>query len=389
MAGLYLHIPFCEHKCIYCDFYSIAPQDASRSADELIGRFLTSLKTEIALRAQEERFQVSYETIFFGGGTPSLLSPSSIEQVLSLLAGSFAIERGAEITLETNPGTVDLAKLRAFRSAGVNRLSVGVQSFHDDELRFLSRIHTSGEAKECLRDASRAGFHNVSLDLVFALPSQTKERWDSSLRQAVELEPKHLSCYSLIVEPNTPLSRMVESRQVSLVDVEEDATLYEQTMEYLGALGYEQYEVSNFAKPGYESRHNSNYWNHTNYLGFGPSAHSFWSAASLVTDARRWWNIASVVGYSERLECGSMPVTGEEKLTIEQLVREEILLGLRSGGIDVAGFRRRYNSDLLTERGSEIEGLISDEMATLEGGRLRLTAKGYLVCDEICAALSD
>jgi oxygen-independent coproporphyrinogen-3 oxidase len=389
VAGLYVHIPFCEHKCIYCDFYSIAPQDASRSTDELIGRFLASLRTEIALRAQEERFRVPYETIFFGGGTPSLLSPSSIEQVLTLLADSFRIENGAEITLETNPGTVDLSKLRAFRSAGVNRLSVGVQSFHDDELRFLSRIHSAREAKECLRDACKAGFDNVSLDLIFALPQQTKERWVSNLRQAVELGPKHLSCYSLIVEPNTPLWRMVESRQVSLLDVEEDARLYEHTMEYLAACGYEQYEVSNFARPGYASRHNTNYWNHTNYLGFGPSAHSFWSSSAFGSDARRWWNIANVAGYSERLERGSMPVAGEEQLTIEQLVREEILLGLRSDGIDVAGFRKRYDRDLLVSRRSQIDSLIDSEMATLERGKLRLTVKGYLVCDEISAALSE
>jgi oxygen-independent coproporphyrinogen-3 oxidase len=389
VAGLYVHIPFCEHKCIYCDFYSIAPQDASRSTDELIGRFLASLRTEIALRAQEERFRVPYETIFFGGGTPSLLSPSSIEQVLTLLADSFRIENGAEITLETNPGTVDLSKLRAFRSAGVNRLSVGVQSFHDDELRFLSRIHSAREAKECLRDACKAGFDNVSLDLIFALPQQTKERWVSNLRQAVELGPKHLSCYSLIVEPSTPLWRMVESRQVSLLDVEEDARLYEHTMEYLAACGYEQYEVSNFARPGYASRHNTNYWNHTNYLGFGPSAHSFWSSSAFGSDARRWWNIANVAGYSERLERGSMPVAGEEQLTIEQLVREEILLGLRSDGIDVAGFRKRYDRDLLVSRRSQIDSLIDSEMATLERGKLRLTVKGYLVCDEISAALSE
>jgi len=389
MASLYLHIPFCERKCIYCDFYSIAPQDVSGSNDALIGRFLSCLKEEIALRAQEDRFRVSYETIYVGGGTPSLLSPSIIGELLSLLAGSFTIERDAEITLETNPGTVDLTKLRAFRSAGVNRLSVGVQSFHDDELRFLSRIHTSREATECLRDAFRAGFENVSLDLIFALPSQTKERWESNLRQAVELDPKHLSCYSLIVEPNTPLSRMVESHQVSLLDVEEDADLYEQTMEYLAACGFEQYEVSNFAKPGYESRHNSNYWNHTNYLGFGPSAHSFWSTGGLVADARRWWNISNIIGYAERLERGRIPTAGEEHLTIEQLIREEILLGLRSGGIDVAGFRRRYDSDLLSLRRPEIEALIGRDLATLRDGKLRLTAKGYLVCDEICADLSE
>jgi len=387
VASLYLHIPFCEHKCIYCDFYSISPRESADRNEGLIRRFLDALKGEISLRSRDERFKASYETVFFGGGTPSLLSPSAIDGILDALAGSFSIERDAEITLETNPGTVDPQKLKAFRAVGVNRLSLGVQSFYDDDLQFLSRIHSSRQAKESIREAHQAGFQNVSIDLIFALPSQTRDRWESNLRQAVELNPTHLSCYSLILEPNTPLLRMVESGQVTLLSVEQDAELYEHTIHFLGTQGYEQYEVSNFAKPGFKSRHNSNYWNHTNYLGFGPSAHSFWSTAQSGGLPKRWWNLADVTGYAERLERGNLPVAGEEELTTERLIEEEVLLGLRSEGVDAAGFPRKFGRDLIAEHGPKIDALISNGMAIVKDGRIRLTAKGYLVCDEISASL--
>ncbi|MEK6756798.1 MAG: radical SAM family heme chaperone HemW [Bacteroidota bacterium] len=386
MSSLYIHIPFCEHKCIYCDFYSIAPAESADQNEGLIRRFLDALRTEISLRSRDERFKVSYETVFFGGGTPSLLPPSAIGGIVQTLASCFSIERDAEITLEANPGTVDVEKLRALRAVGVNRLSIGIQSFHDDELQFLSRIHSSRQAKECVRDAYRAGFQNVSIDLIFALPSQTRDRWETNLGQAVELNPTHISCYSLIVEPNTPLFRMVESNQVALLCVEQDAELYEHTIHFLRSHGYEQYEVSNFAKRGFKSRHNSNYWNHSNYLGFGPSAHSFWSLAHAGGAPKRWWNIANVTAYAQRLEKGILPVAGEEELTTDQLITEEVFLGLRGDGVDVAGFQKNYGRDLLAEHRQKVDALINDGMATVEDGKLRLTAKGYLVCDEISAS---
>ena len=253
MASIYLHIPFCEHKCLYCDFYSIAPAESQEDFSALTDSFLQALSTEIDLRAQESRENVAYETIFFGGGTPSLLSPKQIETILNQLAARFTISPNAEITLETNPGTVDREKLKAFRSAGINRLSIGIQSFHDDDLKFLTRIHSSDEAKQCVRDAQAEGFNNINLDLIFSLPHQTPERWLSNLEQAVQLSPQHLSCYSLIVEPNTPLYRMVETKQVTLLDTEHDAALYEQTMDFFAAHDYEHYEVSNFALPGFHA----------------------------------------------------------------------------------------------------------------------------------------
>jgi oxygen-independent coproporphyrinogen-3 oxidase len=266
-------------------------------------------------------------------------------------------------------------------------LSIGVQSFHDDDLKFLTRIHSSEQAKQCVRDAYLAGFENVSIDLIFSLPLQTMDRWRANLEQAMELNPSHISCYSLIVEPNTPLSHMVDARQISLLSTDEDASLYEMTIQYLSDHGLEQYEVSNFAKPGFKSLHNKNYWNHSNYLGFGPSAHSFWSADDNVGSSVRWWNVSSIVGYFEKLDRGDLPVAGREHLTVEQLVEEEIFLGLRSEGIDIAGFRKRYGKDLLTEHRSRLSDLIDNSLAVLENGTLRLTSRGYMVCDEICASL--
>lgn len=386
VASLYIHIPFCEHKCIYCDFYSIAPNETASRSELPTTRFVETLLKELDIRAREERFQVPYETVFLGGGTPSLLSVEDLKLILDKVTSSFHITADAEITVETNPGTVDRQKLDSFRRLGINRLSIGIQSFHDDDLKFLTRIHSSDEAKQCVRDAQNAGFDNVSLDLMFSLPNQTKERWRANLEQAMELSPAHISCYSLIVEPNTPLARMVESRQISLLTTDEDASMYELTIQYLAAHGFEQYEVSNFARLGLKSRHNGNYWNHSNYLGFGPSAHSFWSSGG-AEGSVRWWNVSSIVGYLDKLDQGSLPVAGQEHLTTKQLVEEEIFLGLRSEGIDIAGFRGRYGKDLMAEHRSRLNDLIESRMAIVQDGKLRLTSKGYMVCDEICASL--
>jgi len=350
------------------------------------GRFLEALTKEIDLRAQTGNSGISYETVFFGGGTPSLLSAQELGATLEQLAGHFSIEPNAEITVETNPGTVDRQKLQEFRSLSINRLSIGVQSFHDDDLQFLTRIHSSQEAKRCVYDAYASGFDNVSIDLIFSLPSQTTERWIANLDQAMELHPTHISCYSLIVEANTPLFRMVESKQVSLLNDETDAELYEMTIAYLTDRGYEQYEVSNFAKPGFKSRHNKSYWEHRDYLGFGPSAHSFTVRSQHADGPERSWNIANLSDYCSKLELGQLPVVGMEHLTVGQLAEEEIFLGLRSEGIDLGGFRTRFGKDLIAEHELQVRDLLETSRAVVENGKLRLTAKGYPVCDEICAS---
>lgn len=380
MPSLYLHIPFCEHKCVYCDFYSIAPDGNRGGYERLILDFLRALSREIDLRGTSPFTATSYDTVFFGGGTPSLLTPTQLSDILSSIRRTFTIDDHAEVTIETNPGTVDREKLEAFQQAGVNRLSIGIQSFHQDDLNFLTRIHSADQAAQCVRDAQAAGFSNVSLDLIFALPGQTLDRWMFNLRAAVDLDPSHISCYSLIVEPDTPLSRMVLTGSVKPLAIEDDARLYESTIEFLGQHGYAQYEVSNFAKPGMESRHNSAYWNHTEYLGFGPSAHSFWGG-------ERWWNIAQVQGYIDRLTRGELPLAGLERLSEEQWREEAILLGLRSGGIDLVTYRERFGRELPSENPSLIEQLIADGLVTLSRQRLSLTSRGYVICDEICQRL--
>jgi len=359
------------------------PIKSETERQSLEGRFLSALQAEIEVRAEDQRFHEPYETIFFGGGTPSLLRPSEIEKILNLLASRFTVETDAEITLEINPGTVDKEKLRAFRSTGVNRISMGIQSFHNEDLRFLTRIHTASEAKQCVRDCTTAGFENVNFDLIFSLPQQTLAKWKSNLKQAVELQPEHISCYSLIIEPETPLFRMVQSNQVTPIDSERDSDFYEFTIDFLISHGYEQYEVSNFAKPAaagkpnFKCRHNLNYWNHSHYLGFGPSAHSFWQN-------ERWWNISDLTSYVKQLDDRTLPLAGGEHLTENQFMEEAIFLGLRSEGIDLEQLRRRFSCDLSTENASMISELIQQGSARMENGRLRLTAKGYVLCDEIC-----
>jgi oxygen-independent coproporphyrinogen-3 oxidase len=377
MASLYLHIPFCEHKCIYCDFYSIERLGG-------IQNFVDALLREIEIQPEFLK-QESYETIFFGGGTPSLLTPVQLDAILSKVYETFSVDHGVEITVETNPGTVDGGKLSDYKALGVNRLSVGIQSFHEDDLRFLTRIHSSSQAKECVWTARRAGFDNIGIDMIFSLPGQTRERWEANLRHAIGLEPQHISAYSLIVERNTPLARMVAAKQVATLPTEQDADLFEFTMDFLARAGYEHYEVSNYALPGFRSIHNSNYWNHSNYLGLGPSAHSFRMSGK--APARRWWNVANLSTYLENISKRRIPVAGEEILSGSELVEEAIMLGLRSGGIDPSGFQDRFQLDVEDLAGEVIESFVTDGLMKRVEGRLRLTDRGFLLCDAIAESL--
>ncbi|MBE0645650.1 MAG: radical SAM family heme chaperone HemW, partial [Bacteroidetes bacterium] len=362
MAGLYIHIPFCEKKCVYCDFYSI---ESSRDYDA----FLTALHTEIDLRARLLPVGRSFHSIFFGGGTPSLLSGEQLGGILEVLHARFRFDPLAEITVECNPGTVDVEKLRAYRVAGVNRLSFGVQSFHADDLAFLSRIHSAEEAEAAIRMAHDAGIKNVNLDLMFSLPGQTPERWMHNLERARALGTTHLSCYSLTVEQGTPLARMVTSGMVGMPPEESDAALFETTMETLAGWGFRQYEVSNYALPGYESRHNLTYWRHEDYLGFGPSAHS-------TMNGRRWWNVSSLHSYLERVGAGQLPESGGEFLSVDTLRSEHIFLRLRSEGISLPDFTRLHGSDLYADNRAFIDRCIADGMLVIADERLMLTRKG-------------
>lgn len=377
MPGLYLHIPYCDHKCLYCDFYSIESLGT-------MGDFLAALGSEIRAygathgRGAGARGDGPFDSIFFGGGTPSLLDPAVVAELIGTLREEFEVSADAEVTLETNPGTVDRAKLAGMLAAGVNRLSVGIQSFDAAELRTLTRIHDAGTARRCVMDAFEAGFGNVNVDLIFALPGQTTERWERTLDEAVALGPQHISAYCLIYEEGTPLVRMVRSGQITPLPGEDEAVLYERTMARLADAGYEQYEVSNFARPGFPCRHNLTYWEHREYLGFGPSAHSFRAP-------RRWWNAASIRTYLDRIAAGGLPVAGEETLGPRELFEERVMLGLRTGKLDLDALRGATGIDLLARSRLLIAELRARGLAGLEGGALRLTRGGLMVCDELSA----
>ena len=378
MASLYIHVPFCERKCPYCDFYSV-------EGTERVEDFLAMLAREIALR-EARADHTTFETIFFGGGTPSLLQPDQVEEILSLLHAAFPIRPDAEVTLEANPGTVTEGKLRAFRALGVNRISIGIQSFHDPELRALGRIHDGREAFRSIELARTAGFDNLSIDLIYSIPGQTPAQWEDTLRTAVGLAPQHLSAYSLLVEEGTPLARMVGGGTVRTNPEELEAAMYERTMELLGAFGYEHYEVSNYALPGFRCRHNSSYWSHLNYLGFGPSAHSFWKDTG-GKSGRRWWNVADLSTYQERLRDGTLPVETEDDVGLREMLDERIFLGLRSGGLDLKGLSVDFGYDFESRRGDLMRWMSEEKLASLEHGVLRLTPKGFLLCDEIASRL--
>lgn len=368
-CALYIHIPFCDHKCIYCDFYSIITSDN-------IDSFLLSLKKEIKFFSDKYSGDRNFSTIFFGGGTPSLMHPDYIKIIIGELNRNFSISPQTEITLETNPGTVDSNKLKNFRDSGINRISIGIQSFDEDDLKFLTRIHDKKTAIKTVYNANNSGFENISIDLIFNLPGQTKEKWKSNLETAVSLPIKHISAYSLILEQGTILNKMVLDGKVSIQDEDYDADLYETTIEYFANSGFLQYEVSNFAKPGYECSHNKSYWDHGEYLGFGTSSHSF-------MNGKRWWNYSSLKRYISEVEKNHNAIMNEEVLTDKQIHDEYIMLALRSNGIDLNNYLNRFNSDWINKNYNYFEVLKNYNFLEINTNVIKLTRKGYSLCDEI------
>lgn len=368
-CALYVHIPFCDHKCIYCDFYSIITSDN-------IDSFLTSLKKEIAYFATKYSADRNFSSVFFGGGTPSLMKTNYIKDILDELYRNFNIIQDAEITLETNPGTVDLNKLIEFKDSGINRISIGIQSFDESELKFLTRIHDKETAIQTVYNAVNAGFENISIDLIFNLPEQTKEKWKLNLNTAVSLPIKHISAYSLILEKGTILNKMVLDGKVTIQDEDYDADLYETTIKHLTDSGFIQYEVSNFTKPGYECIHNKAYWEHREYLGFGTSSHSF-------TNGKRWWNFSSLKKYISEIEKNENAVMNEEVLTEKQIHDEFVMLALRSKGIIINEYLSQFNSDWINKNYDYFEVLKNQSFLKMDSSSIILTPKGYSVCDEI------
>jgi oxygen-independent coproporphyrinogen III oxidase len=368
-SALYVHIPFCDHKCIYCDFYSIITSDN-------ILPFLSSLKKEIKYYSNLYSEGRIFTSIFFGGGTPSLMEPGYLAEIINDLKENFIVSEDVEITMETNPGTVNGEKLKSFRETGVNRISIGIQSFHEDDLKFLTRIHGKKTAIETVYNANAAGFENISIDLIFNLPGQTKRKWKENLDTAIQLPIKHLSAYSLILERGTILNKMVLDKKVILQDNDHDADLYELTINFMLENDFIQYEVSNFTRPAFECRHNNAYWHYRDYLSFGTSAHSF-------VNGKRWWNFSSLKKYISEIDNNGHAIAGSEDINKVQQFNEYVMLALRSSGLDLNEFKNMFGTNWINGKYDYFNKLMNKNLVTLDEDYLRLTPKGYAVCDEI------
>jgi oxygen-independent coproporphyrinogen-3 oxidase len=385
--GLYLHVPFCSAVCPYCDFSVLKAGVPARK------RFVEHLIAEVALAAREWRDPRPFDTVYFGGGTPSLLPAEDLERVLGACRShlSFATPW---IFLEANPEDVTPDACAAWRGLGVRTLSLGVQSFSDEALRFLGRRHSAEQARAAVETAQAAGFDTVSVDLIFGLPGQSPEAWRRELATAAALEPGHVSCYQLTIHARTRFGVAAKRGQLSEMPEGEQATLFELTHRFLADAGFSAYEVSNFARSrSHESRHNRKYWDHTPYLGLGPSAHSFAAAAtSPLPAARRWWNELRTPRWESRVAVGERPVEAEESLGPKELATEAVMLGLRTTpGIDLDGLTSRYGVDLLTANEALVARLLAEGHLVVhagpEGGRwLTPTASGLAVADGMATA---
>jgi len=373
-TAIYIHIPFCDHKCIYCDFYSIITTDN-------ISSYKTSLLKEINYYSKLYSQNRIITSIYFGGGTPSLMDPSYLNDIIIHIKKNYNVSESAEITMETNPGTVSGDKLLEFRKIGINRISIGIQSFNDNELKFLTRIHDKNTAIKTVYEAQNSGFSNISLDLIFNLPGQTKEIWLNNLNTAVSLPVHHVSAYSLILERGTILNKMVLDRKVQIQDEDYDADLYEMTIDFMESHGLIQYEVSNFAKPGYECIHNNAYWRYHDYISFGTSAHSF-------IDGKRWWNYSSLKLFNAQIEAKGFAEANHEFISVEQSINEYTMLALRSYGLDIIDLKKRFGNEWLINNLQYLKLLESNGMILNTGDFLKLTKHGYAVCDEIIAKFS-
>jgi oxygen-independent coproporphyrinogen-3 oxidase len=368
-SSIYIHVPFCDHKCIYCDFYSIIKHDN-------LDKYINTIKREIDYYSGIFSEGRIFDTIFFGGGTPSLLEPYYVNSILSHLQKKFCFDKDIEITLETNPGTVNKEKLKEFFNCGINRISIGIQSFDNEDLKFLTRIHDSSEAISTVENAYEAGFNNINVDLIFNLPGQTKEKWLHNLETAVTLPIHHISAYSLILERGTILNKMVLDGKVKIQDEDYDAELYELTIDFLEKNAFHQYEVSNFSKAGYQCRHNNAYWHYHDYISFGPSAHSF-------AGGRRWWNYSSLKMYIANINSSGKAEAGFELLSKEKMLEEYVMLGLRSDGLNIHRFVEKFGTEWISENSNYFRMLEQQGFLSRQNGIICLTKKGYSVCDEI------
>jgi oxygen-independent coproporphyrinogen-3 oxidase len=367
--GLYVHIPFCSAICNYCNF------NRGLFDHELKNQYVAAILEEIRCTADGE----SADTIYFGGGTPSLLEPREVEAIIAACRQSFRVSGDAEVTLEANPETVTCERLEGFRAAGVNRLSVGVQSLRDEELQRLSRLHSAARAREAFALARATGFDNVSMDLMMWLPGQSVVEWLASVEGLVGLGPEHASLYLLEIYPNAPLRDTMARGRLTVAADDEAAEMYLQAMAALDAAGYEQYEISNVARGGRESRHNVKYWTDGEWHGFG-------CAASSSRKGIRQKNVASTTEYISRVAAGRPLAVERCELTRRARLEEALLMGLRlTRGVDLAAVNERYDTDVWRLYGEDLEPFVDQGLLIYDGARLRLTRPGMLLANEVMA----
>jgi oxygen-independent coproporphyrinogen III oxidase len=372
MAGIYIHIPFCKQACHYCDFH-FSTNLAFRH--EMVSAIITELSLR---RAYVEGEPV--ETIYFGGGTPSLLTDNEVGSIISTIAAMYKVSADAEVTLEANPDDLSHDKLAALKKAGINRLSIGIQSFNDHILQFLNRSHDANAARRSVEQSRAAGFKNISIDLIYAIPQQSNALWEQNLDEAISLNPDHISSYSLTIEPKTFFGNRLAHGKFTPYDDDASGTQLETLIDKLTNAGYEHYEISNFAKPGYYSKHNSSYWRQKNYLGVGPSAHSF-------NGVSRQANIRNNHQYLKSISEGVVPFE-MEILSRKDQINDYLLTTLRtSWGCDLTYLRDHLSYDLLSENRNYIEKLLQNHYGEVADNILRLTQRGKFIADRICGDL--
>ena len=372
--GLYIHVPFCLRKCLYCDFASYPWQK------DQVKLYLQSLTAEMSLYSEQLDEKNKYiETIFVGGGTPTCLMSRNLAEILEQVDRFFHIRPGAEITTEANPGTVNRSTLKELKAAGFNRLSLGVQSTHKELLSLIGRIHNFPEAQQAVAEARTAGFSNINLDLIFGLPTQTAAQWRQSLREILALQPEHISCYGLQLEEGTPLTIAVEEGKLEPCAEEEELYMYQMARELLGENGYQHYEISNFARPGFACRHNLLYWQNKAYLGLGPAAHSY-------LGQKRWGNVEDIEEYAALLQQGQRPMAEKRVLTLKEEMEETVFLGLRLlEGVNLQSFERRFQKTLLEVFDKEIHKLTTKGLLEQSNGHLKLTEKALPLANQVFA----
>jgi len=372
LAGIYIHIPFCKKACFYCDFhFSVSFQQK----DEVVASLIKELKERKNFIGQEE-----VKTIYFGGGTPSVLNTGNISEILKEAYAQYTVNDNAEITFECNPDDLSKEYLKGLKECGVNRLSIGIQSLNDESLTWMNRSHNVTQALQAIDSAAALGFRDMSIDLIYGIPMLTEDEWRQTLKRALAMPINHLSAYSLTLEENTPYNKLVQQKKYKKPNDDEASRHFEILLEEIKLAGWENYEVSNFCKAGNYSKHNTAYWQNVKYLGIGPSAHSF-------DGKSRHWNVRSNKEYIQKIQAGES-VSESEELNTKDIVNEALLTGLRTKwGVNLAEVKEQYEYDIAATNQTQIMEWQQKDWLEMKDGVLRLRADGFLFADYIASEL--